>query len=205
VQRRINRLPPNGGTVPLRKGVYTCKEPILIDRDHVTLVGEGAATILRAADGANAPVLVIGQIDETPTVTRSNIRVSNLTIDGNRDKQMHECWGGACDTGGLTHVRNNGITIRRAADVIIEHVTVFGAKSGGLVTEKDCRRVNVHDFTAYDNEYDGLAGYETEDSTFSDLFLHDNVAAGLSFDWDFNHNIVSNAVIVGNGAVGIFM
>jgi hypothetical protein len=28
----------------------------------------------------------------------------------------------------------------------------------------------------------GLAGYETEDSLFSDLHLHDNLAAGLSFD-----------------------
>lgn len=205
IQSRIDRLPATGGKVRIPSGTFTCMTPLVIDRDNVTLQGQGPSTILRSGNGANAPVIIIGQTETPPTITRSNIHVSDLLIDGNRGNQEFECWGGRCDTGGLTNVRNNGITIRRASDVVVERVTVFGAKSGGLVTEKNSRRIYVHQFTAYDNEFDGIAGYETQDSTFSGLFLHDNGAAGLSFDLNFNHNIISDAIIVENDTVGIFI
>jgi len=95
--------------------------------------------------------------------------------------------------------------VRRASDILIERVTVASARSGGIVTEKGCWRITVRDFTAYDNHFDGLAAYETEDSLFSGLSLHDNLAAGLSLDLGFNHNVVGDAVITGSGSVGIFM
>jgi hypothetical protein len=90
-------------------------------------------------------------------------------------------------------------------DVAVERVTVARAISGGLVTEKGSRRVTVRDFTASDNEFDGLAAYETEDSLFSGLYLYGNLAAGLSLDQDFNRNVVSEAVLALNGTQGIFM
>jgi len=40
---------------------------------------------------------------------------------------------------------------------------------------------------SYGHVFDGLAAYLTEDSTFTDLALHDNAAAGLSFDDDFDN------------------
>jgi hypothetical protein len=160
---------------------------------------------LRLANGANAPVLVLGQTQTPPTLTRSNIRVADLTIDGNRQNQTQECWGGSCDTGGLTMIRNNGLTLRHVSDVVIENITIVGARSGGLVTEKDSRRVTVRGLTASDNEFDGLAGYQTEDSLFTDLQLYDNAAAGLSLDLNFDNNIVGDAVISGSGTVGVFM
>lgn len=64
-----------------------------------------------------------------------------------------------------------------------------------MVVEKDCRRVTIRDLTAYENEFDGLAAYKTEDSIFSGLQLYDNCCAGLSFDLDFNNNTVSDANI----------
>ncbi len=205
IQRAIDRLSPTGGQVEVRSGTYVCTAPIVIDRDNVELRGEGSGTVLRLADGANAPVLVLGQTIATPDVTRRNIGISGLVIEGNRVNQQFECWGGPCDTGGLTHIRNNGITLRGVSDVLIERVTVSSAISGGLVSEKSSRRVIVRDFASFDNHFDGLAGYETEDSTFSGLYLHDNLAAGLSFDIHFNNNIVGDAVITDNGSVGIFM
>ncbi len=57
---------------------------------------------------------------------------------------------------------------------------------------------------AFDNEFDGLACYQTEDCLFTDLFLHDNPGAGISLDLAFNHNIISNAVLTGND-LGVFM
>lgn len=205
IQKAINALPPTGGMVTIRAGTYNCSYPIVIDRDNIDLRGMGSATVLRLANDTNAPVLLIGNKTQDPTLLRRNIHISDIVIDGNRENQNFECWGGPCDSGGLTYIRNNGITLRHVSDVLIERVTVNKARSGGLVSEKKNQRVSVHDFTSYDNYYDGLAAYETENSIFSDLYLYDNQAAGLSFDLSFNNNNVNNAVITKSGKVGIFM
>jgi polygalacturonase len=203
IQNAINDLPPEGGQVLIQAGTYTCKNPVIIDRDNVELHGEGPATLLRLADDANAPVLIVGQAIPVPTVTRHNIVVSDLVIDGNRGKQTFECLGGDCTPS--NPLRNNAITLRRVTDARIERVTVYGARSGGLVSELTCRRLTIRDFTSFDNHFDGLAGYETENSVFSGLYLHDNLAAGFSFDIAFNNNVISDAVIAGSAKVGIFM
>ncbi|MGH9266825.1 MAG: right-handed parallel beta-helix repeat-containing protein, partial [Acidimicrobiales bacterium] len=124
-------------------------------------------------------------------------------IDGNRLKQAAECLRGPCSI--ANPLRNNGISVRRASDVIVERVTAHSARSGGLVTELGSRRVRVSAFTAYDNQFDGLAGYDTRESVFTGLQLHDNLAAGLSFDGDFNQNLLSDVTISRSGSVGIFM
>ncbi len=188
-----------GGVVTLEAALYTCRTPLVIRRNNTWLRGQGPATQLRLADNANAPVIVIGQTVATPTETRRNVRVSDLMIDGNRLNQTSET------SPAEPALRNNGISVRRAEDVLIEHVTVRSARSGGLVTELGCRRITVRDFTSYDNHFDGLAGYETEDSLFSGLYLYDNLAAGLSFDIRFNKNTLSDVVITGSRTVGIFM
>jgi hypothetical protein len=43
------------------------------------------------------------------------------------------------------------------------------------------RRLTVRNYTAFDNQFDGLACYQTEDSHFSHLNLHDNTAP--AFRW----------------------
>lgn len=197
----------------VQAGNYSCAEPVVIDRDNVDLRGQGPATVLRLANGANAPVLVLGQTEPSPTETRRNIHVSDLLIDGNRENQSVECWGGTCET---HPIRNNGISVRRVADVLVERVTVSGARSGGLVSELGCRRLTVREFTSFDNYFDGLAGYDTEDSRFSGLYLLNNCAAGLSFDSRFDNNLIYDVVIsrdetsrceapLSDGSVGVFM
>jgi hypothetical protein len=205
IQRAINSLPSTGGEIIVQAGTYICKEPLLIDQNNVSLIGQGAGTILRLDDGINKPLLVIGQTITPPLVARQNIRVANLMLDGNREKQTVECWDGPCGNGGHSEIRNNGITLRKVEDVTIENVTVKSARSGGLVAEKGCRRLMIKGFTSYDNHYDGLAGYETEDSTFTDLNLHDNLAAGISLDINFNNNVLSGGALIANRKQGVFM
>ena len=205
IQSAINSLPATGGQVIIASGIYTCATALVIDRSHVELVGQGPATVLRLADGANSPVLVVGQTTTPPALLREHIRIANLSIDGNRTMQSQECWGGSCDSGGLTYIRNSGIVLRHVSDVKIENVSVKSARSGGLVTEKVCQRVTVESFTSSDNEFDGIALYETENSLFTGLHLHDNPYAGISLDIRFDHNIISHAVLTDNGKQGIFM
>jgi hypothetical protein len=203
IQAAIDGLPAGGGAVLVRPGTYTCGAPIVIDRDRVTLRGSGRSTVLKLGAHVNRPVIVLGQTIETPTTTRSDIEVSDLSIDGNRALQDHECSTGPCGVGG--YLRNNGLSLRRVADVLVQNVSVTGARSGGLVVEKVSRRVTVRDLSVTDSFFDGLAGYETEDSTFTGLSLYGNDGSGLSFDLRFDHNIVSDSVIAGNGDNGVFM
>jgi hypothetical protein len=203
IQKAINELPPEGGEVVLSPGVYTCVKPIILDRNNLTLRGSGPATLLRLGDHINAPVLVMGLTENIPSRDTRHVRVIDLMIDGNRANQSSECMGGPCsDTFPL---RNNGISIRRCVDCVVQSVTVFGAMSGGLVTELGCRRLTIRDYTSYDNEFDGLAGYETEDSTFSGIHLYGNKAAGISTDIKFNNNKFYDVTIADNKTVGIFM
>lgn len=203
IQKTIDKLPAIGGEVIIPAGKYTCATPIILDRDNIIVRGEGAATLLRVADKANIPVFVMGQTVRTPTVTRHYVQVKNLHIDGNRVNQTSECMGGPCSD--QFPLRNNGITIRRCEDCVVDNVTVYGAISGGLVTELRCERLMIRDYTSYDNEYDGFAGYETENSTFSGINLYNNKGAGISTDIHFDNNKFSDVTITNTRTVGIFM
>ena len=203
IQKAINDLPAEGGEVRLPAAAYTCTKPIVLDRNNVTLRGAGPGTLLRLADQINAPVIVMGLTENIPSRDTRHVRVMDLMIDGNRANQTAECMGGPCSDS--FPLRNNGISIRRCVDCVVQSVTVFGAMSGGLVTELGCRRLTIRDYTSYDNEFDGLAGYETEDSTFSGIHLYGNKAAGISTDIKFNNNKFYDVTISDNKTVGIFM
>jgi hypothetical protein len=195
IQNAINSLPAGGGVVELSSGSYTCIGPIIIDRSNVWLRGEGPGTLIQLAPHRNTPLIIAGQAMNEPILTFSNIWISDLVLDGNRANQDFECWANDC-----ARVRNNCISVRRAVNVVIERVTTRRARSGGVVVEKGSRRVTIRGLTSFENEFDGLAAYRTEDSVFSGLLLYNNCFAGLSLDLDFNNNTVSDANIFRTGA-----
>ncbi|HUA39363.1 MAG TPA: right-handed parallel beta-helix repeat-containing protein [Candidatus Sulfopaludibacter sp.] len=201
IQRALDGLPANGGEVVLSPGVFTVYQPIVLRRDHQTLRGAGKGTVLRLADGANCPVIIMGEPVNNPHHTIRYLCVSDLFVDGNRSHQQRELWR---LFGEGSQIRNNGITVQNVSDSVVAHVTCARSRSGGLVTTRGVRRLTVRDLTAFDNEFDGLACYRTEDSLFTELNLHHNPGAGISLDLAFNNNVVSNAVLVAND-LGIFM
>lgn len=201
IQQALDSLPAEGGEVVLAAGKYDIHSPIFIERDNQTLRGCGAVTILRLADSANCPVVILGAPME-PSRVPVNIRLAKVFIDGNRQHQNTEFWKSAPD-GAM--VNNNGVNVWESKDAVVEGVICCHCRSGGLVTAHKVRGLAVRDFEAYENQFDGLACYQTEDSTFSGMKLHDNVrGAGISLDLNFNHNVVSNTVLTGND-LGIFM
>ncbi len=201
IQRALDLLPESGGEVVLPAGVFTVDQPIVLRRDHQTLRGSGKETILRLADGANCPVIIMGEPVNNPRHTIRYLCVSSLFIDGNRSHQQRELWR---LLGEGSQIRNNDITIQNVSDSIVVHVACVRARSGGLITTRGVRRLTVRDLTAFDNEFDGLACYNTEDSLFTELNLHHNPGAGISLDLSFNNNTISNALLVAND-LGIFM
>jgi hypothetical protein len=201
IQRALDLLPPGGGEVVLPAGEYEVSQPIVLRRDHQTLCGSGDATILSLADDANCPVIILGEPVNHPARTVKHLHLSGLYIDGNRFSQQRELWR---LSGEGSEIRNNGITVQDVSDSLVDNVTCARCRSGGLVTTRGVRRLTVRNLNAFDNEFDGLACYQTTDSRFTDLNLHDNPGAGISLDLAFNHNCVSNAMLTAND-LGIFM
>jgi hypothetical protein len=201
IQPALDSLPDRGGEVVLPPGIFEIHQPIVLRRHHQTLRGSGEATVLRLADGANCPVIILGEPVNNPKTTIKYLQVSSLFIDGNRRRQPHELWK---LRGEGSEIRNNGITVQNVSDSLVDNVTAARCRSGGLVTTRVVRRLTVRDYTAFDNEFDGLACYQTEDSLFTGLRLYNNPGAGISLDLAFNHNVISNAVLTAND-LGIFM
>lgn len=199
IQRALDQLPPNG-EVLLSVGRYEISQPLMLRHDNETLRGSGLTTILHLVDGANCPVVVLAPPMNQTKHTAAHLLLAELQIDGNRRHQKVELWRSAADG---SEFMNNGIEIWNANDVSVEHVTCCRCRSGGLVTAK-VRRLYVNDYEAFDNQFDGLACYQTEDSDFADLRLHDNLAAGISLDLAFNDNLITNAFLSSND-LGIFM
>jgi len=199
IQAALDRL-PGGGEVDLAPGLYTIHQPIVLRRDNLTLRGGGVNTILRLADHANCPVIILGAPLIQPRQLTAHVCVADLFIDGNRTNQQVELWRSAMDGAQLN---NNGIDVWNVNDAAVENVVCCRCRSGGLVTA-ETRRLKVSDYTAFDNHFDGLACYQTEESSFNRLHLHDNICAGISLDLAFNHNVIDDAELTGNN-LGVFM
>lgn len=201
IQAALDALPDSGGVVVLPQGTITVSRPIVLKRSHQTLRGAGMATILRLADGANCPVIIMGEPVNQPSYTVTDVCVDSLFIDGNRYGQQRELWR---EQGAGSEIRNNGITVQRVKDSKVENVVAARCRSGGLVTTLGVERLVVRGLEAFDNEFDGLACYATTQSQFINLNLHDNPGAGISLDLNFSGNTISNAVLSAND-LGIFM
>lgn len=203
IREKLDSLPVTGGEVIIPAGIYTCLSPVILNRSNTSLRGEGDVT-LRLGKNVNSPVIIMGEV-LTPPRPIHHVQVGHLKIDGNRWYQKSECWGGACDSGGTSYIRNNGITVRAVTNGRIHDVYITSTRSGGVVTEKGCFDLEVDNLTAVDNEFDGFAGYETSGARLTNLNLSHNRAAGISLDIRFNGNIFKNVLIEKNGDVGIFM
>lgn len=210
----LANLPEAGGTIEIPAGTYDCDASIIINRSHVKLKGAGQnKVILRLADQVHAPLIVVGEpqivMDNNGNYVTahrvSDIQVTDLTLDGNRlnHDEKKECGEHICE-GDPTGIRNNGITIRGASDILIENVTAHSMISGGLVTEKYCQHLKIKNFESYDNFFDGFAGYQTENSEITGLNSHNNLGAGISIDIDFNNNLIQDSELNDNRDVGIF-
>lgn len=199
IQKALDGLPPHG-EVLLSPGTYEISQPLCLRHDYETLRGSGPATVLHLANGANCPVVILGPPMIAPLRQATHLCLANLMIDGNRKNQKVERWRFALDG---SEINNNGVQVWDVTDAEVAHVTCCRCRSGGMVTAS-VRRLQVNDFDAYDNQYDGLACYETEQSHFDDLRLHDNLAAGISLDLDFDHNYIKDATLSCND-LGIFM
>jgi hypothetical protein len=201
IQQALDGLPAAGGQVILPSGKISIFQPIVLDHDFETLRGSGAGTVLWLTNDANCPVIIMGEPVNNPKHTIGNLCVRDLFIDGNRSQQHRELWK---VKGEGSDIRNNGITVQNVTNSTVEHVTCTRCRSGGLVTTRNVRQLTVYELDSSDNQFDGLACYQTAHCLFTELNLHNNPGAGISLDLSFSQNVISNAVLTADD-LGIFM
>jgi nitrous oxidase accessory protein NosD len=200
IQRALDGAASNEA-VTLGAGVFVVSTPIFLSRNGQTLRGSGTNTVLVLAEKANCPVIILGAPLDPACRTVRDLEVANLMIDGNRIHQQVELWRSAVDG---CQLNNNGINVWNVTDVKVSKVTAARCRSGGVVTAAGVRRLTLEFFECFDSEFDGVACYQTEESRFTDLFLHDNRAAGISLDLAFNNNVIERAILTRND-LGVFM
>jgi hypothetical protein len=192
--------------VRLAPEVYECSEPPNPSVDGLDIDFGGA--LLRVADHALRPGIVVGDLHSPPTRRPKDITVRNLRVEGNRANQEFECWAGPCDPAANDHPlrkqRLNGITVNGCDDCTLINVKVLGARSGGVVVV-DSRRLLVDGLEAERSHFDGLAGYFTYDSVFRNVRVINNDYAGFSFDLDFSGNRIEDFESSNNRDHGLFM
>ena len=116
IQRALDQLPAEGGTVVPAPGVYDLHQPLWLNRNGLALRGAGESTVLRLADQADCPVVILGPIARQTAAVVHDLSVSDLVIDGNRSHQTVEQWP---DPGNTSGIQNNGIMIQSARQVTV--------------------------------------------------------------------------------------
>ncbi|HBM14890.1 MAG TPA: hypothetical protein DD381_00850 [Lentisphaeria bacterium] len=197
IQKAINSLPEEGGTVFLKAKQYMLDKGLHINRSNIKLVGENG-TRLKLKPNVNQPIILIGSGSEVPDKKINDIVVSDLELDGSKELQSSETdperpW-----------IRNNGIDIRNANRVWIEKVNIHDTRSGGLVASWNCKNLFINSSMFHNNEFDGIALYDSEDVLVRGFFCFDNKSAGVSLDNRLKHITFSSGSIKNNGDVGIF-
>ncbi len=197
IKKLLKDAPAEGGTIILPNVTINITSPIIIDKSNIALVGD-TNTVLLLSSNANCPVIVVG-VQGEPTIT--NVILMNIQIDGNRTNQSKEFWKNSK----LGYpMYNNGIILQNATDILINDIAVYGCISGGLVSTFNVSDLIVSNFVAFNNEFDGLACYQTTNSEFLNLLIFKNLAAGISLDMNFNDNVFDNILLVSN-TIGIFI
>lgn len=197
LQKAIDSLPEEGGTVFLKARVYFLNKGLHINRSNIKLVGE-RGTILRLMPEVNQPIILIGSDTEVPDKKITDIVISELELDGNKKFQLSETdplrpW-----------IRNNGIDIRRVDRVWLEKLNIHNARSGGVVASWNCHNIFISDSMFHHNEFDGIALYDSEDVLVKGFFAFNNRSAGISLDNRLKHITFSVGTVKNNGDVGIF-
>lgn len=197
IHQAIEILPDDGGTIYIKAGTYVLSQGIHINRSNVTVLGE-KGTVIKLGSSVNQPLILIGSDEQEPDEIVENIKIQNLVIDGNKDFQDSETdpdrdW-----------LRNNCIDVRMVNNLRISEVDVHDARSGGLVISWDSRNIFIDKSSFYNNYYDGIALYASEDIQISSFLCYENNAAGLSLDNNLKNVLFNGGIIKKNKDVGIF-
>ena len=235
IQLAIDALPPDGGTIEILPGVYTCFDALHL-KSGVRLIGHGDQTVLLKCDGARSPLKIdadYGQLKITPVDASGFLPGMGLLVGDNRT-------GGWLETATtVLDVRDGVLTIadylvmdyaaRREGwvssacslisgidveDVCIENLTVDGNKDansqmngcrGGAIYLHKARRCSLHGCSVRDYNGDGISIQITEDTAIADCQVHGCTHIGMHPGTGSARVRMKNCTFSDNGEGGFFL
>lgn len=191
-----------GGIIKIAAGHYYLDLALVIDINNVIIVGSGIDTVFTLNSKANSPIFFFGSFKDKPKDSYSNLHISDLVIDGNRDGQSSEIWP-ADDGAWLT---NNGITFRNVTDASASRVIAMNCRSGGIVFAESCERIHLNSVKCCGNYFDGIAwDVAATDCTINNSTCNSNGAAGISLDCGPEECTFNYVTCTNNLASGLFV
>lgn len=204
-------LPPEGGQIVFMEGVYEYDGDIIIDRDNVSIKGQGKGTNF---------VLKAGTTSSTGGITasgKSGLEISDLAMNGQREQQNEE-------------YSHDGVYLINCRNSKVSGLKIYNFPDRGIRLE-GCEEVEVSSNTLNDNNYNfyakncenlavtgnnarrsranGACFYNVSSSVISGnlcnqtLFREGLTVDGMLFDGDCTHNAITNNVCNENSGSGI--
>jgi len=146
IQRAIDSLPPSGGMVFVKAGVYIVKQTIRLP-SNVTLCGEGTATVLKASEEIGRNHFPNNRVIRNADHERGNtgIVIRDLVVDGGLLGEYHKTGIYGISLENCDNCRIEGVTVRRCSGEGI--LVAYGGGSvvvKGCVVEENNHGINVH-------------------------------------------------------------
>ena len=201
INNAIAALPASGGEIVILDGTYNITAKINVNKNNVSIRGNGNATVLKRMWNSSSPEGVI-------TLTSAEgCRVQNLQIDGNKDN--------------YSSVNNNGIYLYSSSDNTITDNTCNNNTNNGIslysssnntVTGNTCNN-NYYGIYLYsssnntitgntcnnNNNNDGISLYASSSNNTITGNTCNNNNYGIHLDSSSNNTIIGNTCIRGTG------
>lgn len=200
VASEVARLPERPGrvTVCLARGEFPLRTFVAIERDGLTLRGQGPATVLRLVPGTASPVIVIGDYARrVPRRSTSHVTIEHLSVVGGGP-------GGSEFEANHPYLTNSSIVVRRGHDVVIRDVDVTSCRSACIVTEHDTDGLVIEDSHVARSVWDGISLNRTSRARLVGNVIRGNTAAGITVE-HLENSVIRENVLSGNKTHGIYL
>lgn len=205
INAAITALPATGGEVVILDGAYTLTSAIIVNKNNVTLSGNGQSTILKRAFAGTSsePGLIY--------VTSSYNTIKSLSLVGNRGIYYSSNNNGIYITSGTNNIvtsnaceynNNAGIFLRNSTgNIIAENICIGNNEAGISITNNaDNNTITKNIFSENSR---GIYLHSSADNTITG-----NICNECSYGISINHDAKSNTItgnICSNKGYGIFL
>jgi len=200
VQGSLDRLAAAGtpATLCLAAGEFPLPGPLSIDGDGLGLRGEGPSTVLRLREGAQSPVIVVGdQQHQKPARPVSDVTIERLRVIGGGP-------GGSEFDADHPFLTNSAVVIRAGHNVTLRELDVRACRSACILTEHDCRDVTIERSTVSGSTWDGIAFNRTARARMVGNTIRDNRAAGITVE-HLEDSVIDGNTISDNRSQGVYL
>jgi parallel beta-helix repeat protein len=186
IAQAINSLPSAGGKVKLSEGTFVFNGTLTILKRNITLEGSGHGTVIFLANGSNCDIIRVGD----GSTALSNIKICNLTVDGNKDNQT-AIYSGIYFYGGSGYLITNSV---------IENCYVKNVKYFGIQIKHSNYCIIRNNFLDSNGLY-GILPYYSNYNLIEGNVCINNKSYGIRLI-DSNYNVIYGNYVQGS-SIGI--